>query len=109
MAIKKKQKNRKMKNFRVKKSVFEIFLSGSIRQYVAVLGKRPFLPSFLCISYFLHPFTILKNKVGVAYNIEKNEGKRAVIDYQRFKRGQLRGIKRATRADVDYQILKKIA
>jgi hypothetical protein len=108
MAIKKKQKNRKMKIFRVKKLVFETFLSGSNWQYVALVGKRPFLPSFFVIPYFLHPFTISKNKVGVAYNIEKNEGKRAVIDYQHFKRGQLRGIKRATRAVVDNQLLKKI-
>lgn len=61
------------------------------------------------IFYSLHPFTISKNKMGVANNIGKIEGKRAVVDNQRFNRGQIEGIKRATRAVVDYQILKKIA
>lgn len=53
------------------------------------------LPSFFTVFYSLHPFTISKNKIGVANNIDFFEGKRAVVDNQRFNRGRNEGITRA--------------
>ncbi len=53
------------------------------------------LPSFFCVSYSLHPFTISNNKMGVANNMDFFEGKRAVVENQRFNRGRWQGKTRA--------------